>query len=810
MRIPASIFRVPSSFLEILFVLSTVSAPSLTAAEVVDLRQASVVIREGELPAAEKIASTILTEEVNKRTGITWNVIGVPFDGPLHSILLSNRSSLPAWKDEIPADLLEDPVLKKPEGYVIRIVSSLPSSAKRIHVVGSDSRGVMFGVGQLLRRLDLLPGQVSIAADYRISTSPDRPIRGHQVGYRPRANSWDAWTIEQFDQYFRDMVVFGANCMENIPFQDDDPHPLMKYSREQMNVEFSRLCAKYELDHWVWIPVEFSVADDVAQGEQFLKQQETFYKSCPRLDAIFVPGGDPGDNPCAPLMPYLEKMAGIARKYHPRAKVWLSLQGFRGQDIEDFYLYIEKHQPEWFGGAVMGPSSPPMEITRRRLPMHYPLRWYPDITHIVRCQYPIPWLDPVWGLTLGREGVNPRPEDYREIYENDYRLTDGFLSYSDGIHDDFNKNLWTQLAWNPRRPLEEITADYCRFFFRSDMGEIGAAGIFGLEADLRGSILTNGSVSGTLRLWQDMDQALSGHRRDWRFEMHLFRSYYDAYIQSRAIYEEQLEKRALDHLSASSSLGANRTIPETLSILNQAESAPTRSDLLSKVNDLADLLYASIGYQTSVPKYGASGYERGCMMDYVNYPLNNRWWIEDRLNEALALRDDIDRLAVISGVVNFENPGPGGYYESLGRVGSSRHMIRLQNAGDSMRHYHDIPMPTQRNIGPQRNSLRLSFHVYQDLIPGLKYNALDPKGNYTVKLFAQRESPLVIDGKPAKRIRMGAKYEQVSEQEFEVPAEAVADGNIELTWEPLDQRHLNWRQHHYVTDLWILRHDLKK
>ena len=30
------------------------------------------------------------------------------------------------------------------------------------------------------------------------------------------------------------------------------------------------------------------------------------------------------------------------------------------QDIDDFYDYLAKHDPKWFGGAVMGPSSPPM------------------------------------------------------------------------------------------------------------------------------------------------------------------------------------------------------------------------------------------------------------------------------------------------------------------------------------------------------------------------------------------------------------------------------------------------------------------
>ena len=86
----------------------------------------------------------------------------------------------------------------------------------------------------------------------------------------------------------------------------------------------------------------------------------------------------------------------------------------------------------------------------RRLPKPYQLRWYPDITHCVRRQYQVPWMDPALGLTIGREPVNPRPVDYTQIYHMDYTFTDGFLSYSDGVNDDFNKCLWSQLAWNPQ------------------------------------------------------------------------------------------------------------------------------------------------------------------------------------------------------------------------------------------------------------------------------------------------------------------------------------------------------------------------
>ena len=53
-----------------------------------------------------------------------------------------------------------------------------------------------------------------------IATSPAYPIRGHQLGYRNTANSWDAWTVDQYEQYIRELALFGSNCIENIPFQD--------------------------------------------------------------------------------------------------------------------------------------------------------------------------------------------------------------------------------------------------------------------------------------------------------------------------------------------------------------------------------------------------------------------------------------------------------------------------------------------------------------------------------------------------------------------------------------------------------------
>ena len=103
-------------------------------------------------------------------------------------------------------------------------------------------------------------------------------------------------------------------------------------------------------------------------------------------------------------------------RYHPKAKIWLSLQGFSGDRVEFVYHYLDEEKPDWFGGIVCGPSSPIDPVDPQAARPRYPIRHYPDITHNVRCQYPIPWWDPALAFTLGREAINPRPLQYAEIH----------------------------------------------------------------------------------------------------------------------------------------------------------------------------------------------------------------------------------------------------------------------------------------------------------------------------------------------------------------------------------------------------------
>jgi len=187
----------------------------------------------------------------------------------------------------------------------------------------------------------------------------------------------------------------------------------------------------------------------------------------------------------------LKELSKLLKKYHPDAGVWISLQGFDLDKINYFLEYLNTYNPDWLTGVVHGPGSPPVDLERNRISDKYLHRLYGDITHTVRCQYPVENWDQAFALTLGREPTNPQPQYYAKILKEDIRYSNGFLSYSDGINDDVNKVIWNQVAWSPDIDVRDILVEYCQFFFGYDVAQQAADGILALEQNWIGSLIHN-------------------------------------------------------------------------------------------------------------------------------------------------------------------------------------------------------------------------------------------------------------------------------------------------------------------------------
>jgi hypothetical protein len=419
----------------------------------------------------------------------------------------------------------------------------------------------------------------------------------------------------------------------------------------------------------------------------------------------------------------------------------------------------------------------------------------------VRCQYPIPWWDTALAVTLGREAINPRPLQFAEIHNALAPYTAGFISYSDGVHDDVNKVIWNGLAWSPDTPPREILIEYARFFFDPDVAETAADGILALERNWTGSLRDNGGVDATLALWEGLEKQAPALAGNWRWQMCLLRAVYDAYIRHRLIYESALAEEANAILAEASSRGSRAAIADATTVLGRVETEPARRDLRERIETLCEALFRSIALQTSMSRYKASGAERGCILDFVDYPLNNRWWLEDEFKVIGELASEPEKLARLELLRSWEHPGVGSFYDDVGNIARSPHVLKGDYSLLGLTAAHTpIPEVLWWDEGASRK--RLSWMDVMNWPLAVHYTGLDPEADYVIRTTGYGKCLLSIDG---VRVQPTLDNMGIGEfKEFSVPRDLLADGTLHLTFErPVEQ--VNWRYQSRLSEIWLLK-----
>lgn len=664
----------------------------------------------------------------------------------------------------------------------------------KVAIVGHDSRGALYGVGWLLRKAQLRPEKILIPGTINISSTPAAPIRGHQLGYRPKTNAYDAWTVSQFDHYIRNLALFGANSIEIMPPRTDDDltSPLMKLPPVKMMVQQARIAKSYGLDVWMWYPnmgSNYTSPDSIAKE---LKERDSIFRLLPELDAVFVPAGDPGHLQPDVLFQWLKKVADVLHKYHPDAKIWVSPQVTQPTPkwYDAFYEQVNKGY-SWLGGVVYGPwVAQSIKQVRRSVRKDLPLLRYPDITHNYSSQYPVPRWDLAYAMTLGRESYNPRPIAEKHIQNLFARYAVGSICYSEGINDDVNKFVWLGQEWDPHTPAVETLRDYARLFISPDYADPVARGLMALEDNFEGPLLVNKGVDLTLQQWQDMEKDASPDiRGNFRFQMGLLRAYYDAYVRRRLIYETNLEQRAREILAMADSLGANKAVDSARRILLRAKLYPVRPDWRQRCFALADSLFENIGSQTSVKRYGAKR-GRGDFMDHIDAPLNNSGWLLSRFSKIKEKKSELRKLTAIQALLHRTDPGPGGFYDNFGSYGSWKRIVYpktwAEDPGNVYSPVIDFGVSltdVNKDTVPLAWRSQITTHYQTPLM--IKYDHLDPKGAYDIRIsYTGRfhsKMKLVADNQFIIHdfIQTGGRK---AVYEFPVPGAAVSDGSVIFSW----------------------------
>jgi hypothetical protein len=764
------------------------SSPS-SQPNLINLSEAVVVFPPG-LSGPDEKAVTMLVEEVERRARIRWESATTWPSRAVPVIAVGPASALAAFAGEYANKLSADEQARAAEGYRIRIENGKDSPV--VFVVGNDSRGVLFGVGHLLRTLRMKQGKIALPDDLNVTTAPHYRLRGHQLGYRDKTNSYCGWDLPQWEQYIRDLVVFGTNAIELIPPRSDDkldsvhfPLPSM-----EMMVGMSQLADDYGVDLWIWFPAMDEDYSDPATVEFALDEWGEVFEKLLRIDAVFVPGGDPGRTQPKHLMSLLKKQTELLKSFHPQAEMWVSPQGFTQEWMDEFMGILEGESPDWLAGVVHGPwVHMPMTEFRRLIPDKYPIRNYPDITHSLSCQFPVPDWDVAFALTEGREVINPRPLDQAAIFRHSQPPTIGFLTYSEGCNDDVNKCVWSGLGWDPDRKVVDILREYSRYFIGERYTDDFAKGLLALERNWQGPLACNAGVYTTLQQFQAMEESASPHDlKNWRFQQALYRAYYDAYTRSRLLFESGLEEQAMDQLRRAPEKGSLVALAEAERTLDLAVNQRISNSWRTRIFQLAEALFQIIHMQLSVRLYCGQEEVRGANLDGIDFPLNNRPWLKGRFTEIREMADEAGRLEGIKAILRWTNPGPGGFFDDLSNSFQQLHLVKGPGFEEDPSFLESPLRKFPYRKEPQ--ALRASWRSYtgslNDASFEMHYPDLDPNAQYKVRIVYSTVSPHI-------KVRLEANdgievhpliFKQVPHGpvEFDVPKEATQGGELTLRW----------------------------
>ncbi|WP_203308602.1 hypothetical protein [Sphingomonas beigongshangi] len=639
------------------------------------------------------------------------------------------------------------------EGFAIRRVGATTV------VTAHGTRGLVYGAGWVLRHLEVAGGTVRLRLPRPVDEAPAQPTRLTQIGYRPKNNSYDAWTLPMFARRIEDFALWGASGVQLIaPVSDDEATgPLFPAPPRETLAGIATIAHRLGLDVALYYPE----LGDYAKPGAVAAEMATFRRTLadlPFVDALYVPGGDPGHTAPDRLFPLVAAQVALLRARAPGAPVYISSQGFDAAGFDAFYHELDKC-PAWLTGIFVGPQTrDPLAVQRARIPARYPLILYPDIAHTMHAQFPVDRWWPEFALTEGREPINPRPAAYARIFAHLAPQTVGFVTYSEGVNDDFNQFLWFRLGWDPHTGLDSVAADYARIF----IGDAAAAPLpAALEANWIGDPATNAGIDATLARADAIRPAAFA---DWRIDALRYRAVYDALVHHRTISARARRRAAL---AAPDPVTAR-------AILARPDDAVVDA-LLARLNALAERLWQGARLQLSVTRYGASNVERGANLDRADTDLAGRAWIEAEMEKRWPIPDRSRRAE-------------GALYDDLGRPDAEPHLVRgLGLSRDPQGFATAIDGIADRTLadGWAPSALDYAETLY-DTPLRLHYAELDPRRHYRLTITYAGEDytlpiRLVANGRYVLQDAF-RRTDNPMQVTLDVPRAATARGTLDLAW----------------------------
>src|SRR5690349_22432705 len=154
----------------------------------------------------------------------------------------------------------------------------------------------------------------------------------------------------------------------------------------------------------------------------------------------------------------------------------------------------------------------------------------------------------------------------------------------------------------------------------------------------------------------------------------------------------------------------------------------------TRIFTLAEALFQSIGMQLSVEKYKAIAVDRGASLDTLDYPLNDRFWLLERFAGIRKLPGEPERLAALEEILQWTDPGPGGFYDDLGDPARQPHLVpNTVSFADSPDFRKSVFTSFDYKMDRPREWWTNVLSMY-DAPVQMHYDGLDKKAKYSIRV----------------------------------------------------------------------------
>lgn len=581
--------------------------------------------------------------------------------------------------------------------------------------------------------------------------------------------------------------------------------------------------------------------------EALLRGVEAAFSKSPHFDYVSFSGGDGGGCECDRCKPYgavfirlIEDYAAIIHRYHPDAQVMLTNQKFDNDDDLAIFAYLRErpntgirafcvgpgsdamswqpghrqhHRMDLFRYPRFGPFGRYMQEIVHQLPPHVDLAFYNEITHWRYAQhayiqaYPRPDKDgnhpPHWNHFIYERMPDPYltqvydrltffawPRYYRWVFGETVRHGLGDCTHSSGTHDHFNQWMWQRLLWSPHRTVEDVVDEYARTWFGPEAAPLMAKAIFLMEEylqwDPKRPITRKTSIDRYYDLVMKAGRVMPRHIRDrswlWR-----------EFAQKAAI--DKRTKLAVGQQMALQR-GIERDIARALSASDQSDQSDRsdRSDSISRCLSRLASMKETPAMRRLREEAVRLGEESNALYGVrseglvsLDHDFIGLGWLKRQLERARAATGE-ERLALLATIADYENPGPGGFYDNLGTFESAPHLVNGYPYDHGQPYVGDM-----LDEGNRLSQRTMGYTQHEDQGVTLRYEGLEPNARYRVRFTLVR--PWF---QPRYAHRMNQKAQSIYADDillaeglelpekmsdfytFDIPPEAAADGVVTI------------------------------